>query len=41
MEESVVKTMYKNLVVAKFEEWEKELVYTSSLTDRIKNKALD
>lgn len=37
MEESVVKTMYKNLVVAKFEEWEKELVYTSSLTDRIKN----
>ena len=37
MEDSVIKTMYKNLVVAKFEEWKKELVYTSSLTDRIKN----
>lgn len=37
MEDSVLKSMYKNLVVTKFEEWEKELVYTSSLTDRIKN----
>lgn len=37
MEDSVIKTMYKNLVVVKFEEWKKELVYTSSLTDRIKN----
>ncbi|MBO4638554.1 MAG: nucleotide-binding protein [Treponema sp.] len=37
MENSVLKTMYKNLVITKFEEWEKELVYTSSLTDRIKN----
>lgn len=37
MEESVLKTLYKRLVVAKYEEWEKELVYTSSLTDRIKS----
>lgn len=37
MGDSVLKTMYKSMVVAKFEEWEKELVYTSSLTDRIKN----
>ena len=37
MDDSVLKTMYKSLVVSKFKEWEKELVYTSSLTDRIKN----
>ena len=37
MEDSILKTMYKSLVVTKLEEWEKELVYTSSLTDRIKN----
>lgn len=37
MENSVIKTMQKNIVMAKFEEWEKELVYTSSLTDRIKD----
>ena len=37
MDDSVLKTMYKNLVVSKFKEWEKELVYTSSLTDRIKS----
>lgn len=40
MENAVLKGMYKNLVVQKFEEWEKELVYTSSLTDRIKNNIL-
>lgn len=37
MEDSVLKSMYKDLVISKFEEWEKELVYTSSLTDRIKH----
>ena len=37
MENSVIKTMQKNIVMAKFEEWEKEPVYTSSLTDRIKD----
>lgn len=37
MENSVIKTMQKNIVMAKYEEWEKELVYTSSLTDRIKD----
>ncbi|MBO7123037.1 MAG: nucleotide-binding protein [Treponema sp.] len=36
MENTVLKGMYKNLVISKFKEWEKELVYTSSLTDRIK-----
>ncbi len=35
MEESFMKTMYKKMVVSKFAEWKKELVYTSSLTDRI------
>ena len=37
MDNAVLKGMYKNLVISKFQEWEKELVYTSSLTDRIKN----
>lgn len=37
MENAVLRGMYRNLVISKFEEWEKELVYTSSLTDRIKN----
>lgn len=37
MENSVMKTMYQKSVLTKFEEWEKELIYTSSLTDRIKN----
>ena len=37
MENAVLKGMYKNLVISKLKEWEKELVYTSSLTDRIKN----
>lgn len=37
MQDSILKSMYKNTVIAKYEEWEKELVYTSSLTDRIRN----
>lgn len=36
MEDSILKTMYKKSVISKFEEWQRELVYTSSLTDRIK-----
>ncbi len=35
MEESFLKTMYKKTIISKFEEWQKELIYTSSLTDRI------
>ncbi len=37
MDDSFLKTMYQQSVLAKYEEWEKELVYTSSLTDRIKD----
>ena len=36
MEDSLMKTMHKKTIIAKFQEWEKELIYTSSLTDRIK-----
>ena len=36
MEDSFMKTMYKTTIVAKYQEWEKELFYTSSLTNRIK-----
>ena len=36
MEDSFYKTMCKKSIKAKYAEWEKELVYTSSLTDRIK-----
>ena len=35
MEESFMKTMYKKTILSKFTEWQKELIYTSSLTDRI------
>ncbi len=37
MEESFIKTMCQKTIISKFEEWQKELVYTSSLTDRIKD----
>lgn len=37
MEDSFMKTMCKKTIVAKYEEWQKELIYTSSLTDRIKS----
>lgn len=36
MEDSFYKTMCKKSIKAKYAEWERELVYTSSLTDRIK-----
>lgn len=36
MEDSFIKTMYKKTILSKFKEWEKDLIYTSSLTDRLK-----
>ena len=36
MEDSFYKTMCKNSIKAKYAEWQRELIYTSSLTDRIK-----
>lgn len=35
MENSFMKTMYEKMIISKFNEWQKELIYTSSLTDRI------
>ena len=30
-----MKTMYEKMIISKFNECQKELIYTSSLTDRI------
>ena len=36
MEEGFTKAMFKKNILSKFQRWQKELIYTSSLTDRIK-----
>ena len=36
MEEGFMKAMCKKNIISKFQRWQKELIYTSSLTDRIK-----
>ena len=36
MENSFQKTLYKKTIITKIRDWEKELVYASSLTDKIK-----
>ena len=36
LEEGFTKAMFKKNILSKFQRWQKELIYTSSLTDRIK-----
>ncbi len=41
MEDSFMKKMTQNTIVAKYKEWEKDLIFTESLTSRIRNNIED
>lgn len=41
MDESFMKKMTQNTIVSKYKEWEKDLIFTESLTSRIKNNIMD